>query len=180
VLRLQGTCPLPFRENISWIISPFKFWTATIFLHVQLKNERIWSYVKETTSHLQNKLTNNIHLGVATSTRPPFRESISWIISPFKYWTATILLHAHLQVVYYKCAKFHKNPISGLGGVALTRNMDRRTDGRTDGQGDSYIPPKLCLWGIIKINLQLIFDLNHRIEYMLHLLWKTDHDEISF
>jgi hypothetical protein len=48
---------------------------------------------------------------------------------------------AHLQVVYYKCVKFHKNPISGLGGVALTRYMDGRTDGRTDGQGDSYIPP---------------------------------------
>jgi hypothetical protein len=57
-----------------------------------------------------------------------FRESISWIISPFKFWTATIFLHAHLQVVYYKCAKFHKNPISGLGGVALTRYMDERTD----------------------------------------------------
>jgi hypothetical protein len=27
----------------------------------------------------------------------------------------------HLQVVYYKCVKFHKNPISHLGGVALTR-----------------------------------------------------------
>jgi hypothetical protein len=37
-----------------------------------MKNERIWSYVKETTSHLQNKLTKNIHLGVVTSTRPPF------------------------------------------------------------------------------------------------------------
>ena len=55
---------------------------------------------------------------------PPFRKSISWIISPFKFWTATIFLHAHLQVVYYKCAKFHKNPISRLGGVALTRYMD--------------------------------------------------------
>jgi hypothetical protein len=42
--------------------------------------------------------------------------------------------------VYYKCVKCHKNPISRLGGVALTRYMDRRTDGRTDGQGDSYIP----------------------------------------
>jgi hypothetical protein len=30
--------------------------------------------------------------------------------------------------VYYKCAKFHKNPISGLGGVVLTRYMDRWTD----------------------------------------------------
>jgi hypothetical protein len=25
--------------------------------------------------------------------------------------------------VYYKCVKFHKNPISRLGGVALTRYM---------------------------------------------------------
>jgi trehalose utilization protein len=33
----------------------------------------------------------------------------------------TIFLHAHLQVVYYKCVKFHKNPISGLGVVVLTR-----------------------------------------------------------
>jgi hypothetical protein len=52
---------------------------------------------------------------------PPFRESISGIISPFKFWTATIFLHAHLQVVYYDCAKFHKTPISRLEGVALTR-----------------------------------------------------------
>jgi hypothetical protein len=26
--------------------------------------------------------------------------------------------------VYYKCVKLHKNPISHLGGVALTRYMD--------------------------------------------------------
>ena len=59
-------------------------------------------------------------------TCPPFRESISWIISPFKFWTATIFLHAHLQVVYYKCVKFHKNPIIRLG-VALTMHMDGQT-----------------------------------------------------
>jgi hypothetical protein len=46
---------------------------------------------------------------------------------PSKFWTATIFFHAHLQVVYSKCVKFHKNPISGLGGVALTRYMDGRT-----------------------------------------------------
>jgi hypothetical protein len=34
----------------------------------------------------------------------------------------------NLQVVYYKCVRFHKNPISGFGGVALTRYMDGRTD----------------------------------------------------
>jgi hypothetical protein len=33
-----------------------------------MKKERIWSNVKETTFHLQNKLTKNIHLGDATST----------------------------------------------------------------------------------------------------------------
>jgi hypothetical protein len=43
------------------------------------------------------------------------------IESPFKFWTATIFLHAHLQIVYYKCVKFHKNPICRLGGVVLTR-----------------------------------------------------------
>ena len=47
--------------------------------------------------------------------------------------------------MYYKCVKFHKNPISGLGGVALTRYMDHGHG--TDGQGDSYVPPKLCLRG---------------------------------
>jgi hypothetical protein len=57
------------------------------------------------------------------------------------------ILHAHLQVVYYKCVKFHKNPISGLGGVALTRYMDRWTD----GQGDSYIPPSRWIAEDIKI-----------------------------
>jgi hypothetical protein len=37
----------------------------------------------------------------------------------------------------------NKNPIGGLGGVALTRYMD----GWTDGQGDSYIPPKTLFAG---------------------------------
>ena len=66
------------------------------------------------------------------------------------FWTATILLHAHLLVVYYKCVKYHKNPISRLGGVALTRYKDVRTDGRrTYGQGDSYILPNFVCAGII-------------------------------
>jgi hypothetical protein len=50
-------------------------------------------------------------------------EIIQLILSRKGGWTATIFLHAHLQVVYYNCAKFHKNPISCLGGVALTRYM---------------------------------------------------------
>ena len=61
--------------------------------------------------------------------------------------------------MYYKCVKFHKNPISGLGGVALIRYMDgrtdvttdERTDGRTDGQGDSYISQQTLFAGSINI-----------------------------
>jgi hypothetical protein len=50
--------------------------------------------------------------------------------------------------VYYKSVKFHKNPISRFGGVALTRYMD----GQTDGQGDSYIiPPQILFAGGINI-----------------------------
>jgi hypothetical protein len=81
-------------------------------------------------------------------TCPPFRESLSWIISPFRFRTATIFLHAHLQVVYYKCAKCHKNPISGLGGVALT--MDGRTDGWTDGRAGWFLyTPQALFVGVI-------------------------------
>ena len=36
--------------------------------------------------------------------------------------------------------KFHCNPLSGVGGDALTRYVDRRMDGRTDGQTDRVIP----------------------------------------
>jgi hypothetical protein len=37
--------------------------------------------------------------------------------------TAMVFLHAHLQVVYYNCVKFHKNSMSSLVGVVLTRYM---------------------------------------------------------
>jgi hypothetical protein len=49
-----------------------------------------------------------------------------------------------LQVVYYKYAKFHKNPISALGGVALTRCMYERTDGRTDRVNPIYPQNFVC------------------------------------
>ena len=42
------------------------------------------------------------------------------LTSPSKFLTGTIFLHAHLQAVYYNCVKFHKNPMSRLGGVAFT------------------------------------------------------------
>ena len=42
--------------------------------------------------------------------------------------------------MYYKCVKFHKNPISRLGGVALTRYMD----GRMDKMIPIYPPNFVC------------------------------------
>ena len=42
------------------------------------------------------------------------------LTSPSKFLTGTILLHAHLQAVYYNCEKFHLNAMSRLGKVALT------------------------------------------------------------
>jgi hypothetical protein len=51
--------------------------------------------------------------------------------------------------VYYKCVKFHKNPISGLGGVALTRYLDGRTNGRTDRVIPIYPSQTLFAGGII-------------------------------
>ena len=60
--------------------------------------------------------------------------------------------------MYYKCAKFHKNPITRLGGVALTRYMDELTDvlrdGWTDGWTDRVIPlypQTLFAVGIIRL-----------------------------
>ena len=54
--------------------------------------------------------------------------------------------------MYHKCVQFHNNPISGLGGILLTRYMDGRTDvtdGWTDGQVDSYVPPQTFFAGDI-------------------------------
>jgi hypothetical protein len=48
-------------------------------------------------------------------------EWVSEWVSEKQFLTETIFLHAHLQVVYYNCEKFHENPISCLGGVALIR-----------------------------------------------------------
>jgi hypothetical protein len=48
---------------------------------------------------------------------------------------------------YYKCVKFHKNPISGLGGVAFTRYMN----GRTDRVIPIYPPNFVCGGGGINI-----------------------------
>ena len=70
-----------------WIagLSKLELWVTSLSDTLPMKNKRIWSYVKETTSHLQNKLTKNIHLGVATRSSTKWdclKPSTSWIISP--------------------------------------------------------------------------------------------------
>jgi hypothetical protein len=49
-----------------------------------------------------------------------FHSGIVTLTSPSKFLTGTIFLHVHQQAVYYNCVKFHLNPMSRLGGVALT------------------------------------------------------------
>ena len=71
-----------------------------------MKNERIWSYVKETTSQLQNKLTKNIHLEVAT------RSSTKWdCLKPIRFHQYTWGLQHFLTFVqedigHIKCYRF--------------------------------------------------------------------------
>ena len=121
-----------FHSGIVTLTSPSKFLTGTIFLHVHLQAV----YYNCAKFHLipMSRLG-----GVALTSPSLHTERISEYqlnYPPSKFLTATILLHAHLQVVYYKCVKCHKNPISRLGGVALARYMDGRTDGRTDRRTD--------------------------------------------
>ena len=66
---------------------------------------------------------------------------ISFELSPLIFFLTRItLLHAHPQVVYSKCVKFHQYQIIHLGG-ALTRNMDRQLQEIwTDRRMDRVIP----------------------------------------
>jgi hypothetical protein len=108
-----------FHSGIVTLTSPSNFLTGTIFLHAHLQAV----YYNCVKFHL-NPMSR---LGGVALTSPFLHtERISEYklnYPPSKFWTATICLHAHLQVVYYNCVKFHKNPISCLGGVALKRYM---------------------------------------------------------
>ena len=74
-----------------------------------MKKERIWSNVKETSSHLQNKLTKNIHLGVAT------RSSTKWdCLKPIRFHRYTWGLQHFLtflqeDIGHIKCYWFKIN-----------------------------------------------------------------------
>ena len=134
------------RESISWIISPFKFWTATIFLHAHLQvvYYKCVKFHKNPISRLGGVCTYILVQCPPYYRYKDYEVELSCLLN---FGHQPSFLHAHLQVVYYKCVKFHKNPIRRLGGVALTRYMPPpppyswRYYGRTDGSGWF----KLCL-----------------------------------
>ena len=114
---MKRSIKILFHSGIVMLTSPSKFLTGTIFLHAHLQTV----YYNCAQFHL-NPMSR---IGGVVLTSPSLHtERISEykLNSPTsKFWTATIFLHAHLREVYYNCVKFHKNPISRLGGVALTR-----------------------------------------------------------
>ena len=116
---MKRSIKILFHSGIVMLTSPSKFLTGTIFLHAHLQAV----YYNCVKFHL-NPMSR---LGGVVLTSPSLHtERISEYklnYPPSKFWTATIFLHAHLQVVYYNCVKFHKNPISRLGGVALVGYM---------------------------------------------------------
>ena len=85
---------------------------------IPMKNERVWSYVKETTSHLQNKLTKNIHLGVATG------SSTKWdCLKPIRFYQYTWGLQHFLtflqeDIGHIKCYWFKINYLF-LGSIYI-------------------------------------------------------------
>ena len=80
--------------------------------------------------------------------------------------------------MYYKCVKFHKNPISGLEGVALTRYMDGRTDGRTDRVIPIYPPNFVCRG--IKSKTALVDNVIYDIAYIFGGLRGCGHMVVGF
>ena len=75
-------------------------------------------------------------------------QSRNIIISLESIRTEIVYLHAHHQVIYYYCVKFNQYWFIHLGGVGLTRIMDRQKDGRTGWFLYTFIT--LCLRGCIK------------------------------
>ena len=62
-----------------------------------MKKERIWSNVKETTSHLQNKLTKNIHLGVVNKMGLFKTKTVSSV-----YMRITTFPIGHIKCYWFK------------------------------------------------------------------------------
>ena len=104
------------------LASPSKFLTGTIFLHAHL--QAVYYNCVKFNLNPMSRLGGDAFTSPSLHTERISEYKLTYL--PFQIWT--IFLHAHLQVAYYNCVKFHKNPISCLGGVVLTRYMDGRMD----------------------------------------------------
>jgi hypothetical protein len=88
------------------LLSEFLWKWGCVPCKCNMKNERIWSYVKETTSHLQNKLIKNIHLGATT------RSSTKWdCLKPIRFHQYTwglqhFLTFLQVDIGHIKCYWF--------------------------------------------------------------------------
>ena len=80
------------------------------------------------------------------------QRAITKKVNGIELW---FLYTALLHNVTYLCMKFEVASFHTFEVIARTKFHDTLTDVRTDGQGDSSIPPKLCLWGY-----------NHSLSYM--------------
>ena len=118
---MKRSITILFHSGIVMFTSPSKFLTGTIFLHAQLQAV----YYNCVKFHLNpiNRLGGLVLTSQSLHTERISEYKLNYPPPPSKCWTATKFLHVHLQVVYYNCVKFHKNRISCLGGVALTRYM---------------------------------------------------------
>ena len=107
------------KNSQSSIISLFGCRTTIIFLHAHLC---IMSFL--CVKYHQNPSNS---LGGVALTRKSIKNSRSWIISLSGCRTTNILLHAHLHIMSFLRVKFHQNPSSSLGGVALTSKSIKKS-----------------------------------------------------
>jgi hypothetical protein len=116
---MKRSIKILFHSGIVTLTSPSKFLTGTIFLHAYL--QAVYYNCAQFHLNPMSRLEEVALTSPSLHTERISEYKLNYL--PFQFWTATIFLHAHLQVVYYNCVKFHKNSICSLVGVALTRYM---------------------------------------------------------
>ena len=178
--RISSICalwPWPLRYDLrSWSGHTLKSWTTIVWtiIQIQLGSEELWpGHGFPVYTHCDLDL-EDMTLGQGHDTPLGHGQQLCEIISisnlavrsygpdtDFQYvCTVTLTLGiwpwvkvmTHPWVMDNNCVKLYPDRTREYKVIARTRSeqTDRQTDGRTDRQGDSYIPPKLCLRGYKK------------------------------
>ena len=141
---------------LSWIISPYNCQLVMILLHAHL---HIMCYHYFT---LHWKPPSGLGGVGLTRCNGQMERKLNYY--PLQLSAGSILLHAHLHIMYYHYFKFHWKPPSGFGGVVLTRcngQTYRQMNGQTERQGDSNIPLQtLFAGGITSFNFEMYVTLD--------------------